>query len=1109
MKKCKFDDMTILTMLEFWEMVFPIAHLLHPLTVEEASERLQRPSQLALWEQALLFGDGLVEGTALFMKAESYNGVKDPRPITVYGPTSRIRWACYMYALMDYMKQNIHWYAFGHSPLRFSERVAAGAILSTSAALSDAHRFDGNVCDVERVSEKVGLSRGFALEHHQELHELQERQYGVPGRTREGARVPGSGCRGSGSFETAPLNSLDVGCIVFSGYRRMRNDDGSHFDKKQAYALLCRGQVGGDDTLCFDIDPACLTKAAQSHGQNFKVKIAQRGERIDMLSRVFGEEVWWGNSFNTCDVLRQALKINVSGPLTGNWTPFLKMRMKALSLYLTDRYTFALGDWAAEAVRHCVAHDDLVKITEGGLNNHNVVGAELASWFASNPADEQFQQFPDYQSKEYVLESLPGACWLLYDAWIGALRGEKAGSETAIAMLMNPPEWIHVDDEIKAEHPVAVDGLVYGPSTKEDVKAAPIVFVSAEEPADQPIPPKDKEEVEQILTEVQAHIESAPKRHDGDVLKKKRVDKRKVVTQSVRQSLDKKSGSVALRGRNKGSKKLGDEKLMGSHGSFTNTDDHAMPGYQVHQIAKDILNIRGSDIEASQKRAIVSTMMFFTGQNFIPVCRCIHKLEQQINGSHGSYTGTDDHALNMGAPDWIVGIALSLCGEMAINRVSKLILYLLTMYGPMTKAESKAARKAQSLHDKKAAAKAQSAIIGRVNHPKQKGKKEKAPKLRPGVAAALSEAPNAYRNAREQPGLRNQRIHEDEFVQNIVTLPDLPSPSVASQTGVVVVQLQPALDPSSQGFAKWGQAVAVQYEQYRCVSMEFYYRPLVSAFSGAGTAGKVILAVNYDATEASPQTPQQMESIDPHVDGMPYENMVLTLDPKRLTPGTKFTRTGVVPGTDQKMYDMGRLFVMTTGLAPGNGSTAVGELRVRYTIELTNPRIPVPPSEPNLMGLFRWTNANQTPANNVPTVLTNFVDYYAGADGSVPDGQVDKLGLLYAAGVFTLKANYAYLVNVQVTAYATTNMTQMLLFPEYTTVAAPGTWVTSGTVPFANVIVNNTGCSLNLTWIADGSLVNSPQQQVAAFRHTVICYFSSGVVTIAQRGAQVTTTLLT
>jgi len=147
-----------------------------------------------------------------------------------------------------------------------------------------------------------------------------------------------------------------------------------------------------------------------------------------------------------------------------------------------------------------------------------------------------------------------------------------------------------------------------------------------------------------------------------------------------------------------------------------------------------------------------------------------------------------------------------------------------------------------------------------------------------------------------------------------------------------------AINPGQVSTFPWAAALAQLYERYRIEMLEFYYKPIVSGFAPSGQIGKVILSADYDAASALLTSYRQAESMDPHADGMPYEEICLRLDPRRCTGiDGKFVRQGILPaGNDIKTYDAGQLFVSVQGTTDLN---PIGELRVRYRVSMMNPRL--------------------------------------------------------------------------------------------------------------------------------------------------------------------------
>jgi hypothetical protein len=171
---------------------------------------------------------------------------------------------------------------------------------------------------------------------------------------------------------------------------------------------------------------------------------------------------------------------------------------------------------------------------------------------------------------------------------------------------------------------------------------------------------------------------------------------------------------------------------------------------------------------------------------------------------------------------------------------------------------------------------------------------------------------------------KRQVIEEDEYIGEV-------NGSVAfATTGYPINIGQSSTFP-------WAYKIASLYERYTFNFLEFYYRREVSEYATNGQTGKVMLSIDYDATDIAPSSKQQVQDTDPHVDGMPcVERLALRASIAEMkTSDGKYVRPGLQPAnTDIKTYDVGNLWVSTQGCA---NATTIGELRVRYRCTLQVP----------------------------------------------------------------------------------------------------------------------------------------------------------------------------
>lgn len=221
---------------------------------------------------------------------------------------------------------------------------------------------------------------------------------------------------------------------------------------------------------------------------------------------------------------------------------------------------------------------------------------------------------------------------------------------------------------------------------------------------------------------------------------------------------------------------------------------------------------------------------------------------------------------------------------------------------------------------------------------------------------------------------RSITVANEEFISPV---------TVANQPNFNVTAY--AINPGQAPTFPWLSKQAAQWEKYEFKYLEFFYKREVSEFATAGSAGKVIMSADFDASDNPPTTKQQMEDTQPHRDGMPCENISLVLPKGQMNPRgsiARYVRPGALAGNaDIKTYDVGNLFVATQGI-PANAE--VGELRVKYVVQFSVPVL---------------ESAASAPANNQ---VSMFVDV----------NQILVSGVETTAGLATVQANGAQIPNV-------------------------------------------------------------------------------------------------
>jgi hypothetical protein len=160
--------------------------------------------------------------------------------------------------------------------------------------------------------------------------------------------------------------------------------------------------------------------------------------------------------------------------------------------------------------------------------------------------------------------------------------------------------------------------------------------------------------------------------------------------------------------------------------------------------------------------------------------------------------------------------------------------------------------------------------------------------VRQGMLTAKGSARNRTTNRQEMI------IEEDEYIGEVT------GAATAANFGTTSYPV----NIGQSGTFPWGAGVVKNnFEKYQFDYIRFYYKREVSEFATNGTTGKVMLSFDSDAADPPPASKQQVEDTDPHVDGMPCENISLDVPVKmlrRMVDGFYVRPAGLPGGTDIK-----------------------------------------------------------------------------------------------------------------------------------------------------------------------------------------------------------------
>jgi len=133
----------------------------------------------------------------------------------------------------------------------------------------------------------------------------------------------------------------------------------------------------------------------------------------------------------------------------------------------------------------------------------------------------------------------------------------------------------------------------------------------------------------------------------------------------------------------------------------------------------------------------------------------------------------------------------------------------------------------------------------------------------------------------------------------------------------------------------WLSTIANNWDSYLFRRLEFSYETACSS----ATPGSVMMSIDFDAADPTPTSKLQLMTYDNAVRSASWQEACYDATLLNLHKfGTqRFTRAApLAANLDIKTYDVGNLFIATSGQADGN---PIGELYVEYTVDLFTPQI--------------------------------------------------------------------------------------------------------------------------------------------------------------------------
>jgi hypothetical protein len=145
-----------------------------------------------------------------------------------------------------------------------------------------------------------------------------------------------------------------------------------------------------------------------------------------------------------------------------------------------------------------------------------------------------------------------------------------------------------------------------------------------------------------------------------------------------------------------------------------------------------------------------------------------------------------------------------------------------------------------------------------------------------------------------------------------------------------------SLNPGLATTFEWLSGIAKNYEAYKFHSLSFEYVNRCNA----NFTGGVVMAPDYDATDAPPGTLQRLEQYQGAYDGSVWKDGLCVLNPRGMgiLGPMRYVRTGpLLANQDLKTFDLGKMYIGRQGQENTN---VIGELWVAYDVELFVPQAP-------------------------------------------------------------------------------------------------------------------------------------------------------------------------
>lgn len=207
------------------------------------------------------------------------------------------------------------------------------------------------------------------------------------------------------------------------------------------------------------------------------------------------------------------------------------------------------------------------------------------------------------------------------------------------------------------------------------------------------------------------------------------------------------------------------------------------------------------------------------------------------------------------------------------------------------------------------------------------------------------------------------------------------------------------LQPTNTNFLTWLPKIARNFEMYRVRECEIHYENTASTEQ----SGAVHMAVDYDVLDDQVPDAHSMSQFTTYVRTGLWKSAKMKLNTTLCNriPWHYTATHGYPAASDQKLYDFGRLWILTVGSQ--DPAITAGELYIDYIIDFCSPTVEVQSENTIVMALTPAPSTSYYEQALTPTVTSvtgqQLLEYVATNAVDIPDGgtTVNKYAHIFKA----------------------------------------------------------------------------------------------------------------